>query len=696
MTQLALLLALSLIGSVLSYAFGRLEVRRVGISATIQRAEGALERAALGLLRVGALRGLVLLTAPAVGLVGFGLLGGPRAGVSGLGRGAFLLLALVSGALSTLAQARVTLTLGARASAAGASASARGSTRALRPLIRAAAAGAVFGEALGLLGVSCAFAGLFAVRGGFAGASDSAELAIEVVRLLPAFALGAAVMALSLAHLGSVSAAAAQAGSAVTGTKEFGLSPGDARDPALLASLVGQLAGELLPRALTAYAASVGATISLALLAVSASAGAAALTGLVLVLLVRAFGAIASVCGVFAARSADDESTLRALLRGQASALFVALFGLGAALFWLERDKMPALFVSGALGLILTTLLGLLAWLPLRRQQGRVSREPAERHASSAAAVIVRGAGTGFGSLWSVLLAPALLLAVAERLSQLAPGALLLTTFAAGALALGPFSLALGGFGALASPSRSVAALARLELEPTRRHSGFDEAVLLGDRAGAAHGAVSLGLGLWLGLLAFPSASVAAASGNVGLAALATGLGVAIVVSFGARATRGAITTARLVGAEVERQMPDATRSGAPTLPADFTPSYKGCLEALTEGARKLPIVEVAALLLSPFVLAAVLREGGLALTPTLLSFGLASLLTGVVVSLGGRATRAVLAEQRRRARADASTGALADADTFGAFLGVTATANIEGLALALALTVICLAPLLR
>lgn len=695
MTQLALLLALSLIGSVLSYAFGRLEVRRVGISATIQRAEGALERAALGLLRVGALRGLLLLAAPAVGLIGFGLMGGPRAGVSGLGRGAFLLLALVSGAFSTLVQARVTLTFGARASAAGASASARGSTRALRPLIRAAAAGAVFGEALGLLGVSGAFAGLFAVRGGFAGAADSAELAIEVVRLLPAFALGAAVMALSLARLGSVSAAAAQAGSAVTGTKEFGLSPGDARDPALLASLVGQLAGELLPRALTTYAASVGATVSLALLAVSASTGSAALTGLVLALLIRAFGAIASVCGVFGARSADDESTLRALWRGQASALFVALFGLGAALFWLERDKMPALFVSGALGLILTTVLGLLAWLPLRRQ-GSASREPAERHASSAAAVIVRGAAAGFGSSWPVLLTPALLLAVAERFSSLTPGALLLTTFAAGALALGPLSLALGGFGALAIPSRSIAALARLELEPTRRQGGFDEAVLLGDRAGAAHGAVSLGLGLWLGLLAFPGTGVTAASGNVGLAALATALGVAIVVWFGARATRGAIAAARLVGVEVERQLPDATRSGAGTLPADFAPSYKGCLEALTEGARALPVVEVAALLLSPFVLAAVLRESGLALTPTLLSFGLASLLTGVVISLGGRATRAVLAEQRKRARADAGASALADADTFGALVGVTATANIEALALALALTVICLAPLLR
>jgi hypothetical protein len=344
--------------------------------------------------------------------------------------------------------------------------------------------------------------------------------------------------------------------------------------------------------------------------------------------------------------------------------------------------------------LTLTTLLGLLAWLPLRRSVA-AAREP-ERHATSAATLIMRGASSGFGSLWAVLLAPALLLALAERVDGAASGTLLLTTFVAGALALGPLSLALGGLGTLATPSRSVAALARLELEPTRRHGGFDEAVALGDRAGAAQGAIALGLGLWLGLLAFPSASGATASSNVGLAALATALGVTCVVVFGARAARGAIAAARLVGAEVERQLPEA-RHGAP-IPTDFSPSYKGCLDALTDSARSLPWLEVAALLLSPFALAALLRQTGSALTPTLLAFGLATLVTGVVVSLGGRATRAVLAEQRKRARAatDAGAAALADADAFGALLGVTATANIEALVLSLALTVICLAPLLR
>jgi hypothetical protein len=371
----------------------------------------------------------------------------------------------------------------------------------------------------------------------------------------------------------------------------------------------------------------------------------------------------------------------------------VALFGLGAALFWLERDKFPALFLSGALGLLLTTLLGSLAWLPLRRP-GVTARDPAERHVMSAATLIMRGASSGFGSICVLLLAPALLLAIAERLSGTTPSVLQLTTFAAGALALGPLALALGGFGSLASPSRSVAALARLEVEPTRRHGGFDEAVSLGDRAGAAQGAIALGLGLWLGLLAFPGGNPA--TGNVGLAALATALGLTLVLLFGARATRGAISAARLVGAEVERQLSDTARKGAASLPADFTPSYKGCLEALIEGAQALPLAEVAALLLSPFALALLLRETGSALTPTLLAFGLATLLTGVVVSLGGRATRAVLAEQRKRARADVAAAALADADTFGALLGVTATANIEALALSLALTVICLAPLLR
>ena len=67
-TQLVLLLALSLIGVALSFGFGRMEVRRGSVSPTIKRVEGAVERAALALLRSSGLRAMGLLVLPAAGL----------------------------------------------------------------------------------------------------------------------------------------------------------------------------------------------------------------------------------------------------------------------------------------------------------------------------------------------------------------------------------------------------------------------------------------------------------------------------------------------------------------------------------------------------------------------------------------------------------------------------------------------------
>ncbi|HXK16993.1 MAG TPA: sodium/proton-translocating pyrophosphatase, partial [Polyangiaceae bacterium] len=267
MTQLALLLALSLLGLVLSFAFGRLEVKRGAVAATVKRAEGALERASVAVLRLGGARGVGLLAVPALGLSGFALVSGSRGGVSGPGQAAFVVVALLGGAGSVLVQARLTLGLATRATSSAAAAAARGSVRAMRPLLRAAAAIAVFGEGLGVLGVAAAFASLYAVRGGFAAPGANVELVAEVVRLLPAFALGAAVTALALSREGAISASAARVGGGRATELYPAFETGDARDPALLAELVGHLVGELLPRALSSYVCGLSATVSVALLA---------------------------------------------------------------------------------------------------------------------------------------------------------------------------------------------------------------------------------------------------------------------------------------------------------------------------------------------------------------------------------------------------------------------------------------------
>jgi inorganic pyrophosphatase len=699
-TQLALLLALSLIGLVLSFAFGRLEVKRTPISATVKRAEGALERASVALLRLAAGRGLLLLLVPGLGLVAFSLLGEARGAISSAGRAVFAVVALLAGALLTLVQARFALALGARAASSAAGSLARGSARAMRPLIRASVAIAVFGEALGLLGIAAAFASLYAVRGGFAAAEPNAQLAGEVVKLLPAFALGAAITGLALSREGSVAATATRVGSTQGPQLDAALDAGDPRDPALLAGLMGHLVGELLPRALSSYVCGLTVTVSAALLAVSgARPGTNTLACLVLVALVRAFGGLGSVCGVLAARVTDEEPPSVALWRGLASALVVAWFGLGAALFWLERPHFAALFAAGTLGLACMTLVAQAAWLPLRRGAA-TPRELLEARGSGEAAAIVRGAGFGASSLWPALLLPALALALLERtLAPSTPSGLLLVAFAAGALALCPFATSLSGFGLLAVHARGVAALARLDVEPRRRLK-LDDACALGSAAGGTHASLALALASLLGLLSLSSASTGGES-LLGPAGLATGLGVALVLWLAARAAQSAVSGARLVATEVERQLREFPRQhGVSTVPADFTPSYKACVEAAFAAARGASLLELGALLLAPFLLGSWLRWGsGAAPEAALAGFGIASVFSGLILTLGGRATRAMLGEVRRRLRgseAGLAPAAASQARSFGDLVGVSAASSVEALALVLALTVLCLAPLLR
>lgn len=694
MTQLALLLALALIGLGASFVLGRLEVKRGPISATVKRLEGALERASLAVLRLGAQRALLLLAVPALGLATFAFMVQSQGPVSALGQAIFCALALLGGAASALLQARVTLALAARAASSGAGAAARGSARALRPLLRAAGAAAIFSEGLGLLGVASAFACLYAVLGGFATPGGNAELARAVVELLPAFALGAAVMSLMLSREGSVAAAAARVGGAQAAEREAALEAGDPRAPALLAELVGQQVGELLPRALSAYVCGVSATVSAALLAVSGLlTGGSALSALVLLLVVRAFGGIGTICGVLAARATDDESPALALLRGQLSAVVVALFGLGSALFWLERASFGRLFLAGAFGLSATSLVAQLACLPLRRGAA-TARELMDARSSGDAAAIVRAAGSALSRLWPALLLPALALALSEHL--VGPhGGLPLLTFAAGVLSLAPLSVSVSSFGLLIEHTRGVAALARLESERTPR-SRLDEASALGRTVGSTHASLVLAASLLLGLLTLFGAAPLSLNGSLGAAALATVAGVSLVLLFAARSAGSAVQGARLVASEVERQLREFPRQqGVAQLPADFTPSYRPCVEASLSAARGASVPEAALLLVAPFALGGLLKlVGQPSLTQPLVGFGLAVLLSGVVYVLAARATRALLGELGRRLRADTNTSSTAFS-TYGDLVGVTGAASVEALVCVLALTVFCLATLL-
>jgi hypothetical protein len=228
-----------------------------------------------------------------------------------------------------------------------------------------------------------------------------------------------------------------------------------------------------------------------------------------------------------------------------------------------------------------------------------------------------------------------------------------------------------------------------MEQESGPRAAKLEDASALGRAAGGTYASVALGASLLLGMAAVAAPSPGGSAQGLGSGSLAVTLGLALLTAFGAGAARSAVSGARLVALEVERQ-----RRGAP---ADVAPSYKGSVEAALAAARGVSLAELGVVLACPFGLAWLLRMSGVSAGAAAFpSFGVAAVAAGLIFTLGGRATRALLSEQRSRPRGTEARASSAQAESFGDLLGVPVAASVEALALVLALTVLCLAPLLR
>jgi hypothetical protein len=153
---------------------------------------------------------------------------------------------------------------------------------------------------------------------------------------------------------------------------------------------------------------------------------------------------------------------------------------------------------------------------------------------------------------------------------------------------------------------------------------------------------------------------------------------------------------ARDVADEVKRQLQGLPRKqGVLTVPADFTPSYKACVDSALDSAKRGSMPEAGWVVLVPFALALALL-GDAAARPVLLAFAVAAVLCGLSFVTATRATRAALREARRRARSlDAAGQPPGGSQSFGDLLGLSAAVSVEALMGVLALSVLSLASLL-
>src|SRR5437763_4228669 len=222
--------------------------------------------------------------------------------------------------------------------------------------------------ALSLLGVL----GMYALFGGFnaapSGASAAQRLTDGVASVpfeIVGFGFGASFVALFAQLGGGVYTKAAEVGAALVGKVGAGIPEDDPRNAAVIADLVGDNVGDCAGRGADLFestaAENIGAVILGSGLAVSAAkAGIHFTEGMLGVMLfplvARAFGLVASIIGIMAVRTDEDEDPMQALNRGYYIAAGLAVGGFAVATRWLlhapeQPDAWLRFFFCGLVGI---------------------------------------------------------------------------------------------------------------------------------------------------------------------------------------------------------------------------------------------------------------------------------------------------------------------------------------------------------
>lgn len=693
MTELGLIVGIDVVGLMLALLMWRgVSVRDTG-PAALRRLGSALERAARAFLwqeyRLIGIATFALLV-PTVALSAtLGVGAGP---VSHLAIAFWGAAGLCLGALGATVTGYAGTVMAVRASVRAAAAASASVDAALAVAMRAAGCASLIGETLSGLLLTAVFGLLYAIQGGFALPSEQAlPLASQIVLLLPSFALGASVSALVLQRGGGAFHAASGVGSDQAGERDAGLEHDDARNPAVVAELVGDHVGASATRCVDGFASASVANVAALIIGASlsvATPGADPLVLLALPLVVRAFGVIASAFGVLLVRADETSSLSSALLRGYASTAVISLSALGGVSYWLFGEHFLAIFCSGALGLLAVLLAAHALVLRLGRRSSAI-RESNDALRMGGGALLAAGLGSG---LETVLLPVSILsAAVAASVSigahsGMASGIeLSLLMFALAAFSVSPFALSVATLGSIADGARGVAGMSNADGESKRRSSRLDDAGFLGGVVARQYAVYSGALSTLLMAWAISGQSRAVSSpGSTSLGANSAlawcgAVGAAVALAYAGSVARAAVRGAREVSAEVERQLRGFPREhGVALVPADYTPSYKSCVELTSSVSLRRALLPIAGGIAAPLLLGLGLRLLFRGPAPELVPQGLSwfvivGSLTGLTVALAVDAARATLGSVRRanRGRENSSaftTSITADAlsDIFG------------------------------
>lgn len=681
MIEIGLILGINIAGLGCALLLARWVLARDPGSAESRRIAGAVRRAAQQLLwREYRLVAAGVLGIAVLAFAVHGYLAHSGKAPGSIESAFWTTVAVGLGAACTCAAAHAGALLALGASPRTVAAARVGLDRALGVAVRAGGAVALMTQALCSLGVLLLFGLVFAMKGGLKLApAEAATLGAYVASILPGFAVGAAAAALVLQRGGATFHVASDVGADVAGERDAGLEHDDPRNPAVVADLVGDSVGLAAVRAADLFASSAVASVTAVYLAARLLAAtpdqAAALLALVaLPLVIHAFGIIASAFGVIATRADEPGNPAAAVHRGHATTAVIALGSIAGAALWLLGEQYWFRFFSaGAIGLGAAAAVAYAARYRTARGMTPL-REVLDSLRIGDPGAVGHGLGLGLEAAVLPMAVVGAAIAAAWQLgvgSGLVGGGLVAAATALMAmLGAAPYVLAVGTLGPIVDNARGILSMAPAGATgDTQQRTGRLDDAAFGTATMSQTYLIVVGCSsaLFVAItLHAPPGGSAALSPPVVLGTAA--LGVGVVLAYAGSAIRVSMRGARAVALEVERQLRGFPRErGMAKVPRDYTPSYRSCIDLTARAATRGLLAPIAAVVLVPPVLALCLdlayRTGspGVAFE-SLVSFAVATALTGFAAALVADGVRGSLGAARRAARPRGSVSGFAAA----------------------------------
>ncbi len=439
--------AAALIGILCAAYFGRWVLKQDPGNEKMQKISGQIQKGAQAFLfsEYKILVIFVLVVAVLIGL----FLGTPEFPA----RGWFTALAFITGAVLSVAAGFVGMTVATRANARTAWAAMKNISPALKIAFRSGITMGLVVASFGLMGIS--LWAIFVLLGG-----------TPQPEIINGFAMGASSVALFARVGGGIYTKAADVGADLVGKVEAGIPEDDPRNPAVIADNVGDNVGDVAGMGADLYESFCGSVLAPMILAVSMAAsnagGFLSSTDVTLAILtplmIAALGIIASIIGIFAVNTKDENKLHSALNKGTYVAAILEVIAVVAICYvwsmW-SSDGINAIWLAVAV------LVGLAAGLGIGKateyycsDEYKPVKKIAEASETGTATNIISGLGNGMLSTVIPVIIVAVAILVAFNVAQLALPATL--TAGTDAMTFGVYGIGLSAIGMLSTTAITV------------------------------------------------------------------------------------------------------------------------------------------------------------------------------------------------------------------------------------------------